>query len=73
MGLEHDMKAITDAAQALVTINKHIAKENNQECICYHAEKHNAAEIAHIESVHSLIGLHLLKRNSFHLIVYIKR
>lgn len=34
MGLADDMKAITDAAQALVMISKHIAKENNQDCIC---------------------------------------
>lgn len=34
MGLADDMKAITDAAQALVTISKHITKENNQDCIC---------------------------------------
>lgn len=31
----------------------------DKECICYYAEKHNAAEIAHIESMHSLIGLDL--------------
>ena len=30
-----------------------------KECICYHAEEHNAAEIAHIESVHSLIGINI--------------
>ena len=34
MGLADDMKSITDAAQALATISKHIAKENNQDCMC---------------------------------------
>ena len=30
-----------------------------KECICYHAEEHNVAEIAHIDSMDSLIGLEL--------------
>jgi hypothetical protein len=30
-----------------------------KECICNKAEQHNAAEIAHIESIHSLVGLDL--------------
>lgn len=30
-----------------------------KECICYETEQHDVAEIAHIESVHSLIGLDL--------------
>lgn len=57
MGLADDMKAITDAVQELVTINKHIAKENNQECICYKAEQHNSEEIAHIVYFDNTIGL----------------
>jgi hypothetical protein len=31
----------------------------DKECICHQAEKHDFSAIAHVESIHSLIGLEL--------------